>query len=241
MLHDLLKGFSFFIAYYIALIVIILCVRLLLNPPGEYLRKLMHTGCFLSILVLTNAFDQWFLAATASILFALLVYPLLALFEKYPRYTLLFSQRRKGEVKTSLVLVFLMMAAMITLFWGLLGEAWRYIGIVAILAWGFGDAAAALVGKRFGRHQVESRLVENAKTWEGSLAMYIVSACAIFLSLLIYTELPWFLCMAVSMIVAVASALAELLSHKGMDTINVPFTTALPLFGLVHLLMLHGI
>ncbi|SHI89174.1 diacylglycerol/polyprenol kinase family protein [Lutispora thermophila] len=44
---------------------------------------------------------------------------------------------------------------------------------------GFGDAAA-LVGKAFGRNSINHPWVEETKTWEGSIAMYLVSAIAIF-------------------------------------------------------------
>jgi dolichol kinase len=202
---------------------------------------MLHTVCFLSIFVLLYAFEHWYLAAAAAVLFALLIYPILALLEQHPLYDGLFSQRRSGEVKKSLMLVFFMMAALISIFWGLLGESWKYIVVIAVLAWGFGDAAAALVGKKYGRHQVRSRLVEGTKTWEGTLAMYLVSACAISVSLLVYAVLPWYLCLTAAVIIAAVSALAELVSHKGSDTVNVPLATALPLFGLICLFLNRGI
>ncbi len=237
MLQELVKGFFSLCIYFVSVAVMIIAVKFLLKPPREYVRKLMHTVCFLSIFILTEAFDTWFLAAGASVLFAMIIYPVLALCEKHSQYAALFNQRRSGEVKASLILVFLMMAVMIAVFWGLLGEQWKYIIIVAILAWGFGDAAAALAGKKFGRHQVRNRLVDGPKTWEGTLAMYVVSACAIFISLLFYAELSWYICMLVALLVAMVSALSELVSHKGTDTVNVPLATALPLFGLMSLLI----
>jgi len=237
MLQELVKGFFSLCGYLVTAALLILAVKLLLKPPREYVRKLMHTACFLSVFILTGAFGTWYLAAGASVLFALVIYPILALCEKHPKYSALFNQRRPGEVKKSLVLAFLMMAAMITVFWGFLGEGWKYIIVVAILAWGFGDAAAALVGRKFGKHQVNSRLVEGPKTWEGTLAMYAASACAIFISLLFYAELSWYICALVALSIAAISALSELVSHKGRDTINVPLATALPLFGLMSLLM----
>lgn len=237
MFQELARGFFSLCGYFLTVAFLILAVKLILKPPREYVRKLMHTICFLSIFILTEAFDTWYLAAAASLLFVLLVYPILALCERHPNYAALFNQRGKGEVKMSLMLVFLMMAAMITIFWGLLGEQWVYIIIVAVLAWGFGDAAAALVGIKFGRHQVRSRLVEGPKTWEGTLAMYIVSACAIFISLLCYSELSWYICLMLALLVGAVSALSELVSRKGTDTVNVPLATALPLFILISLLV----
>ncbi|MGE4485808.1 MAG: phosphatidate cytidylyltransferase [Oscillospiraceae bacterium] len=237
MIQEFVKGFFSLCGYFLVGALMILAVKFLLKPPREYTRKLMHTVCFLSIFILIEAFDTWFLAAGASVLFALIVYPVLALCEKHPKFAALFNQRRKGEVKTSLLCVFIMMAVMITVFWGVLGEPWKYIIVAAVLAWGFGDAAAALVGINFGRHQIHSRLVEGPKTWEGTLAMYIISACSIFISLLFYAELSWYMCMLVALLVAVVAAFSELVSRKGRDTVNVPLATALPLFGLISLLV----
>lgn len=236
MLEELLRGFFALCTYFAAAATLILVVKHLVHPPREYVRKLMHTVCFLSIFVLTGAFDVWYLAVGACALLALIIYPALALAEKHPRYAALFNERSKGEVKNSMVLVFLMMAVMIAIFWGVLGEGFKYITVVAILAWGFGDAAAALVGQKFGRHQVTIPLAEQRKTWEGTFAMFVVAFLAIFVSLLIYATLRWYLCLPVALAVAAVSAFTELVSRKGRDTINVPFATALPLFLLVYFL-----
>ena len=48
----------------------------------------------------------------------MIIYPALAIAEKHPGYSMVFNQRRKGEVKLSLMLVFFMMAGLITVFWG---------------------------------------------------------------------------------------------------------------------------
>lgn len=235
MIQEFVRGFFSLCGYFLGGALMLLVVKFLLKPPREYMRKLMHTLCFLSVFILMEAFDTWFLAAGASVLFALIIYPVLALCEKHPKYTELFNQRRSGEVKASLLCVFVMMAALITVFWGILGQPWKYIIVAAVLAWGFGDAAAALVGIKFGTHQIRSRLVEGPKTWEGTLAMYIISACSLFSSLLFYAELSWYICLLVAFLVAAVAAFSELVSRKGRDTVNVPLATALPLFGLISL------
>ncbi len=241
MLEEFIEGLFVFIAYFGIAASLVFTVKLLLKPRREIVRKLMHTVCFLSIFVLMEAFETWYLAAATSILFALIIYPLLYFAEKHPKYASLFNQRRSGEVRESLMLVFLMMAFMVSVFWGIHGEEWKFIIITAVTAWGFGDASAALAGKKYGKHCVQSKFVENCKTWEGTFAMYMVSTIVIFSSLYFYSNLIWYVDLLVAMVVAAFSALSELVSHQGKDTITVPLATALPLFALMYVIVNSGI
>ena len=235
MLKEFINGFLILCLYFVVLALTILTVKSVFRLQREYIRKMMHTICFLSIFVLTGVFRTWYLAAGAAALFAAIVYPVLALCERSSKYSTFFNQRCNGEVKNSLLLVFLMMAAMISVFWGILGDGWKYIIVVAILAWGFGDAAAALVGKRFGTHQIQSGIVGGTKTWEGTIAMYIVAVAAIFISLSFYIEMPWYKCMAVALTVGMVSAFSELVSRNGNDTVSVPVSTAVLLFSAMYI------
>ncbi len=241
MLREALVGMAMFVGYYILAASLIVVVKVCLKPPAEWVRKLLHSVCFLSVFVLLYAFKTWYLAVFAALAFALIVYPVITLIEQYPKLMGIFQQRKSGEIKTSLMLVFLMMAALITIFWGLLGEQWKYIIAVSIMAWGFGDAAAALVGKSLGRRQIRSRLVDGKKTVEGSFAMYAVSALAILATLLAYASAPWYLCLATALLVAPICALVELVSHHGMDTVTVPFAAAVPVYTLMSLFTYMGV
>ena len=81
----------------------------------------------------------------------------------------MFSER--GELRKQLIYVQLSFALLILIFWGVLGVDWRYVAAVAIMGWGFGDAAAALIGKAFGRRRVFHYLVDLGKTYEGTAAV----------------------------------------------------------------------
>lgn len=83
--------------------------------------------------------------------------------------------------------------------------------------WGFGDASAALVGKRFGRHKVHLPLVDHNKTWEGSGAMFAVSLVVGF------CQMGFTLPMILS---ALVGTYVELITHGGYDTITVPLAIA---------------
>ncbi len=52
----------------------------------------------------------------------------------------------------------------------------KYVTIVSITLWVFGDAAAALVGRRFGRHRVGDRTLEGSV---GFLTAALLAAAAI--------------------------------------------------------------
>ena len=241
MLLEFLSGFGLFILYYVIAASLLLIIRVVVKPQKEIFRKLLHIACVMSVLVLLYAFDTWYIAMLVAIAFAVVLYPVISLIEGFPKVMEIFNQRKDGEVRSSLVIVFFMMAMLIAIFWGWLGEQWKYIIILSVMAWGFGDAAAALVGKALGRNRINHPWVEGTKTREGAIAMYSVSGIAIFLCLMIYTSLPWYLCLIGAIVVAPICAVVELISHHGLDTITVPFATAIPIFTLMILFSYMGV
>jgi len=241
MMREFIAGFGLFIGYYAVAVLLLLIIRSFLKPPRELFRKLLHTACFLSVLVLLYAFDTWYLAMLTAIIFAIALYPVITFIERFPKVMDLLIERRNGEIKSSLLIAFFMMAVLIAIFWGILGEQWKFIVIVSVMAWGFGDAAAALIGKAFGRNPINHRWVEGTKTREGSIAMYFVSATTILICLLIYTSFPWHLCLSGALLVSPICAVVELVSRNGIDTITVPLATAFPIFSLMILFSLMGV
>lgn len=226
MIIEFFRGFAIFLGYYVAAVLVLLGIRLGTKVPREVFRKMLHVVCACSLFVLLHAFDTWYLAALTAVLFAVLVYPLIWLVERFPRVMDMLVERSKGEIRFSLMLVFTMMAALITVYWGLLGPAWKFVIPVAVMGWGTGDAAAALVGKAVGKHQITHRLTRGTKTWEGSLAMFAVSAVAMFAMLLIYWHAAWPVCLLVALVAAVVAAAVEVISDGRYDTITVPLAAS---------------
>ncbi len=208
---------------------------------SELLRKILHTICIMLILLLLNMFSAWYEAVLAVIVFVLIVYPILVLFEHHPLYGKFFAERRNGEVKMSLILVSLMVIILIVVFWGLMGTGRKYTIFIAVMAWGFGDAAAALVGKFFGSHYIEHRLVEGKKTVEGTLAMFAVSWLVIFVTSMIYTAMSWYMCFVIALLVAPVCTFVELFSRRGTDTMTVPFSAAILIFLIISLFASLGV
>ncbi len=218
------KGFALLVAYFAVAAATVLLIRALFTLPREMFRKMLHGILLFSLPVFLYAFPTWQLSVVAALAFALLVYPLLAWGERLEGYAEFLTQRKEGEIKRSLMLVFLMFAVIIGICWGWLGD--RLLAAACIAAWGFGDGAAALVGKRFGRHPLKGRLIEGRKSLEGTLTMFAVSFLAVFAIMLFRGGLSWQQCGAIALIAAAVSAVVELYTLGGFDTLTCPMAAA---------------
>ncbi len=198
-----------------------------LKIPRPVFRKLLHLVAFSSTAVVVYVADNWQAASLTLAVFAALVYPALCLAQSWKGYDQLFVQKKPGEIKKSLLLLFLSESALVAVCWGFFHLP--YIAVTAILMWGTGDGAAALVGHRFGKHHVALPLADPKKTWEGSGAMAGVSAAVGLLCLLLMTEAPWYLCLLSVFLTAVLGAYTELVSRNGDDTVTVPVVNAVTL------------
>ena len=196
--------------------------------PDEVVRKFQHVAYAGSIFLLLGLFERWTQAVTAAAGLALLAFPALWLWERHPSYRRLLADRheRGGEMRRQLLLAVLVFSLLIALFWGLLGPAWRPAIAVAVMVWGLGDAAAALVGSFLGRHRFAHRLVEGAKTLEGTAAMVVAGAIAAFVTLFLYGGASWWVSLLAAVSLAPLAGAVELFSRRGSDTLTVPLATA---------------
>ena len=213
-------GTAHILAYFAVCVTVVFSVRCLVSIPRELFRKILHLVLLGSLVVWLFVYRTWLQAAISALAFALLVYPILVLAERIRGYSDFVTERKRGELKASLLLVFSMFAAVTAIGWGVFGD--RYLTLAAIFAWGLGDAAAALVGKRFGRHPLEGRHIEGRKSLEGSAAMLIVSFCSVLLILWLRGGMGFFPCAAIALVVSAVSAVIELYSLRGNDTLFCP-------------------
>lgn len=107
------------------------------------------------------------------------------------------------------------------------------IAILSILCLAFGDAAAAVVGLRFGTESLV-----KGKSLQGSLACFIVCSILIFVVLTLYgitsNALPY-----ISVAGGLAATFAELFATKKIDdNLTIPLATAMVIYPL---LLLAGI
>ncbi len=224
-----LYGALILLAYYIVVCAIIpIPLKCFTRIPAEVIRKFQHIGYSLSIFLLLHLFSAWYAAIAASLLLVAIGYPALMLLERTRWYHRAFADRTRGggEFRSSLLAVQGTFAVLIAVLWGGFGARWTPVIGVAVMGWGFGDAAAALIGKWWGRRHVVLRWVDGAKTWEGFISMVVFAAVAITLTLFLYARLPWYRSLAIGALVAPLCGIAELVSHRGSDTIVVPIVAA---------------
>lgn len=216
------------LAVLVIFLVAAVCLALLgfrfLHIGGEARRKVLHTIAFLIILVMLLASEHWYVPALLSVLFVVIVYPVLKVCETKGFYAGLFQERTAGEVRRSLVLLFGTAAALIALFWGALGS--ELTVIAAVLAWGLGDETAALVGKRFGRHKLGWRWADHQKSCEGSGAMLCVSFLAVLIALTV-GGVPLPTALLTALVSGAGATVTEAVTKRGYDTVTVPCVAAL--------------
>lgn len=226
---DTLIGIKYFLIYMFSLAGVVFLINKIFALPKELFRKLLHFIAFSSVIVMIYAANNWISASLVPVAIIMLMYPGLILAEKDKRFTELVVERRKGELKSSLLQLFGTIALIITISWGFLGH--KELAVAAILMWGFGDAAAALIGKRFGKHKVlRFKHVDHKKSWEGTAAMSIVAFAFGIASLMIIGNIPIVYCVIAVIIAAPLAAITELVTKNGYDTVSVPIVCTCTLY-----------
>ena len=204
----------------VAVALLIVVLQLIFKFPKYVFRKLLHLVAFSCVCIMLHFAESWQAAVLVNLIFAALIYPILALLEKESWYGSLFVEKSKGEVKRSLVMLFCMYAALIFVSWGLLGKA--YLAAAAILMWGPGDAAAALVGIPFGKHKIKLKITDGKKSLEGTLAMFVTSALFGGLYIGLFTDTGIVMAVIMAVFGGVTAAFTELVSDSEWDTVTVP-------------------
>ncbi len=221
-MQELMRGFAVMSIYFAVAATTALTMRLLIKIPDEIFRKTLHFILLGSVFVFAFAFETWWISALAAIIFEIVVYPILIIMEKLKNFSEITTERKRGELKSSLLLVFTMFAVVISVSWGLLGD--RYLVVASILAWGVGDAFAALVGKKFGKHKIKDKHTDGKKSFEGTTAMFISSFLSVAFVLTFRGGLSPFGYILISVLTAAVSAIAELYSKNGLDTVICPLS-----------------
>ena len=231
---SVLRCFGEYLLFIVPAALILLVLHFTLDIPRVVFRKLLHLPAFCTAAVVVWRADCWQTASLTLVLFAAIVYPVLWLCQGWSGYDRLFVQKKPGEIKKSLLLLFLCDTALVALCWGAFDLPWA--AVTAILMWGSGDGVAALVGYRFGKHHVRLPLADQKKTWEGSGAMLAVSAVVGTAAMLILTARPWYSCLLMALAASMFGAYTELISRGGDDTVTVPVVNTAVLLTLHFLL-----
>lgn len=209
-----------FVLYIIPCVIVLLIIKFCTKVPKFIFRKLLHLVAFTCVILMLMAANDWYAASIASLLIAAVIYPVLALAEKGQWFADLFIEKRPGEIKRSLILLFTMFAALTAVGWGIFGG--RMITAAAILMWGVGDASAAIVGIPFGKHKVHIKPADGKKSWEGTVSMFLSSFVSGAAFLLFYANMPTASVVWSCALGAFVGATTELFSPSEWDTVTVP-------------------
>ncbi len=190
----------------------------------EVKRKIMHLLAMSAAIVWLYALEDCFRSVLTAFLFGLIMLPVFLLLARIPGATERFSARKKGEFGLNFAAYIITYCITALFLWGLLGH--RDLVATAILAWGPGDAAAALVGKSMGKHKIGR---SKKKSLEGSIAMFTVAFLAVLISLLIFGIFPPVVAVVAAVLTALVSAVVELYVENGYDTFYCPVSASLVL------------
>lgn len=230
-MQEFLRGAGITVLYLIIAALSALLERIFITIPDELFRKLLHFILLGAYIPLLFSFDTWWMAALLAVILLVIIYPILVYADRLPAFSSFMVERKTGEYVSSMVLALFMMAFSVTVCWGFAGD--RYLVLACIYAWGVGDAFAALVGKRFGKHKIKWRFSDSHKSVEGSLAMFLCSFTSVLTVLLIRGGLALPICLLIALAAGAVCTVAELCAKNGYDTIICPTTAMLVILPLV--------
>jgi phytol kinase len=180
---------------------------------GEFSRKIVHIGTGNVILL------AWWLNIPAWVGIAAGVISAIVALISY-QVPILPSINSVGRNSLGTFFYAVSIGVLIAWFWPLQQPQYAAIGIL-VMAWG--DGMAAVIGQQFGTHLYQ--VWGMKKSWEGSLAMAVVSFAVISLILLSVQGNVWQTWVVASGVAILATAL-ETFSIFGMDNLTVPLCSA---------------
>lgn len=224
-----LIGCIVYCTYYIGFAALLAVLSKTFKVPKEIFRKSYHILCSLSVFILIRLFDNWYAAVLASMVPFMLGYLAISLSRKFPVFAFISMGRdRQGdELAKQIIYALTAFVLLVSFCWGLLGPEWKFHAAVGIMAWGFGDAISAIVGKRFGKRKVNGVVFDSHKTVEGTSAGALGAFAAIFGTIMYFSTYPWYLNLLVSIVLAVSTALLELVCRNGVDNLILPVSIGL--------------
>ncbi len=127
------------------------------------------------------------------------------------------AMERGGQGHLGTVYFPISLLILVIVFFGFIKQP--YIGGLGILILGYGDGFAAVIGKKFGKHQLLF-----GKSLEGSIAMFIASLSVSMVLLSMEGVTGWLM---ISLVIALIATFIELFTPKGLDNLSVPLLTTL--------------
>ena len=233
-MQQFIYGTGITLLYIVVAAGIMLLARMLFTIPDELFRKILHFILLGAYIPLVFAFETWWMAAAFAASLVVILFPVLLLAEKIPMFSSFVNERKKGEFRSSMVLAVGMMVFSVTICWGLFGD--KYLVLASIYAWGVGDAFAALVGKRFGKHKIKWKLADGKKSIEGSAAMFLCALTSVFSVLVVRGGIDFVICAVIAVLAALVCTISEMCTKNGLDTVVCPVSAMVVIIPLSMLL-----
>ena len=232
-MHPFLYGTCITLLYIVVMVGTMMLARKLFFIPDELFRKILHFILLGAYIPLVFAFSAWWMAAIFTAALIVFLFPALSIAGKIPIFSTFVNERKKGEFKSSMVLAVGMMTFSVTVCWGVFKDP--YLVLASVYAWGIGDGLAALIGKRYGKHKIRWKIADGKKSVEGSLTMFLCSLVSVFAVLLIRGGIGLPLCIAIALLAALVSTVAELCAKNGLDTVICPVSAMIVILPMVTL------
>jgi phytol kinase len=195
--------------------------------PNDLTRKIVHIGAGMWMFGVLSLFDSWQFGVIPFATFIVLNY----VFYRIKLFKGIDSDNASmGTVYFAISITILSIAL-----WRPEGPIDHAPAIVAgVMAMTWGDALAALIGKRYGRHTYT--VGGGTRSYEGSAVMFVVSLIVIALSLSLlpgssltpYADLPNTSALIIATILGASVAtIVEAVSPHGTDNLTVPICVTL--------------
>lgn len=200
----------------VTLLVLMLTVRALQVRGllhGEAARKMAHTGMGLAALAFPYLFsDTWPVLTLAGISIALMLGIKLAAPLRRRLGGVLGSVERQsyGEVYFPLAVAILFAMT----------RERPILYVVPVLILALGDAAAALIGVRYGRRKYAA--TGGVKSAEGSLTFFTITFLVVHVPLLLFTKTGRAECVLIGLIMALLVMEIEAIAWNGLDNLFIP-------------------
>lgn len=201
-------------------------LRKFFGVPPEFTRKIIHISAGMWVFGILFLFDDWRIGILPFVTFIFVNYLLY-------RYRVI-AAMDTGESSPGTVYFAISVSLLFALFWRPgSGMDNAPIAVAGVMAMTWGDAFAALIGKRFGKYKYT--VFSSTRTYEGSLVMFLASSLAIFLVLLLLpgsvfsplaSPLDFQLVVITTVIAAAFATLVEAISPRGTDNFSVPLVTS---------------
>lgn len=215
--NDLLYSFLFLI-YFVVFTPFISYLLKKIGFPIDVCRKSTHIFFGLSSYLATLAFQNWYASIIPYLLLG--VFGNLAfLITPIKNWYVNSMDRSDGSgLQRQATIMPLAFISLIVICWGV-GQAKEYF-VLGIVSWAVSDAAASLVGKKWGRRHFKFSNKVHSKTLEGSIAMFIGASLSIQVVSFLYGS--WDLStVIIGLVIAFLATVVELVSTSGFDNLTV--------------------